>query len=161
MFIRPDPRRLLVSAVPAVLVALAQALTSDGQVLPRPDWLALGAAFVVFSFSLHWLLAVSVADGYFAVRRDLTPQRLPLADRDSVEVREAGRRGDVIRCRQADEPELKATLTMMRQSDQRLVITTYATGGCGCRCSCRRPPEPAEARGIGRPGATGGPVPQC
>lgn len=47
VFVRPDPRRLLVSAVPAVLVALTQGLTSDGQVLPRPVWLALGGAFVV------------------------------------------------------------------------------------------------------------------
>ncbi len=122
VFVRPDPRRLLVSAVPAVLVALTQGLTSDGQVLPRPVWVALGAAFVVFSVALHWLLAVSVADGYIAVRRGLTPQRLPLADLDSLEVKEAGRLGYVIRCRQAGEPELKVPLTMMRQSDQRLVI---------------------------------------
>ncbi|MFD6115507.1 hypothetical protein ACFWG0_36225 [Streptomyces yangpuensis] len=78
--------------------------------------------FVAFSFALNWLLAVSVADGYITVRRGLTPQRLPLAALDRVEVEEAGRLGYVIRCRQADEPELKVPLTMMRQSDQRLVI---------------------------------------
>ncbi|WP_158754482.1 hypothetical protein [Streptomyces sp. NRRL F-2580] len=110
------------SAVPAVLVALTQGLTSDGRVLPRPVWLVLGAASVVFSFALHWLLAVSVADGYVAVRLGLTPRRLPLADLDSVEVKEMGRLGHVIRCRQAGEPELKVPLTMMRPSDQRLVI---------------------------------------
>lgn len=120
--VRPDPRRLLVSAAPAVLVALTQGLTSDGQVLPRPVWLALGATFAVFSFALHWLLAVSVADGHITVRRGLRPQRLPLADLDSVEVEEAGRLGYVIRCRQAGEPEFKVPLTMMRQNDQRLVI---------------------------------------
>ncbi|MFE5620616.1 hypothetical protein ACFQ8S_00875 [Streptomyces virginiae] len=105
-------------------MALTQGLTSDGQVLPRPVWLALGAAFAVFSFALHWLLAVSVGDGHIAVRRGLRPQRLPLADLDSVEVEEAGRLGYgyVIRCRQAGEPEFKVPLTMMRQNDQRLVI---------------------------------------
>ncbi|MFF9978234.1 hypothetical protein [Streptomyces erythrochromogenes] len=103
-------------------MALNQGLTSAGQVLPRPVWLALGAAFVVFAFALHWLLAVSVADGYITVRRGLRPQGLPLADLDSVEVEEAGRLGYGIRCRQAGEPELKAPLNMMRQSDQRLVI---------------------------------------
>ncbi|MEU5150038.1 hypothetical protein AB0G42_23005 [Streptomyces yangpuensis] len=122
VFVRPDPRRLVVLAAPAVLLALNQGLTSNGQVLPRPVWLALGAAFAVFSFALRWLLAVSVADGYIAVRRGLRPQRLPLAALDRVEVEEAGRLGYVIRCRQADEPELKVPLTMMRQSDQRLVI---------------------------------------
>ncbi|MFJ9768448.1 hypothetical protein ACIRUY_32065 [Streptomyces erythrochromogenes] len=122
VFVRPDPRRLLVSAAPAVLLALTQGLTSGGQVLPRPVWLALGAAFVVFAFALHWLLAVSVADGYVAVRRGLTPRRLPLGDLDSVEVQEAGGLGYVIRCRQAGEPELKIPLIMMRQSDQRRVI---------------------------------------
>ncbi|MFJ6782852.1 hypothetical protein [Streptomyces yangpuensis] len=103
-------------------MALTQGLTSDGQVLPRPVWLALGAASVVFFFALHWLLAVSVADGYVAVRRGLTPRRLPLADLDSDEVKEAGHVGYVIRCRQAGEPELKVPLTMMRPSDQRQVI---------------------------------------
>ncbi|APU38467.1 hypothetical protein [Streptomyces sp. TN58] len=122
VFVRPDPRRLLVLAAPAVLVALNQGLTSNGQVLPRPVYLALGAAFAVCAFALRWLLAVSIADGYIAVSRGLTPHRLALADLDSVEVEEAGRLGYVIRCRQAGEPELKVPLTMMRQSDQRLVI---------------------------------------
>ncbi|MFJ3633002.1 hypothetical protein [Streptomyces sp. NPDC090112] len=122
VFVRPDPRRLLVAAVPAVLVALTQGLTSEGRVLSRPVWLALAASFVVFFFALHWLLAVSVADGCIAVRRGLRPQRLPLADLDSVEVEEAGHLGYVVRCRQAGGPDLKVPLTMMRQSDQRLVI---------------------------------------
>ncbi|MFE5677585.1 hypothetical protein ACFQ7B_05595 [Streptomyces erythrochromogenes] len=74
--VRPDPRRLLILAAPAVLLALNQGLTSAGQVLPKPVWLALGAAFVVFAFALRWLLAVSMADGHIAVRRGLTPQRL-------------------------------------------------------------------------------------
>ncbi|WP_046777043.1 hypothetical protein [Streptomyces yangpuensis] len=122
VLVRPDPRRLVVLAAPAVLVALNQGLTSNGQVLPRPVWLALGAAFAVFSFALHWLLTVSVADRHITVRRGLTPQRLPLAALDRVEVKEAGPLGYVIRCRQAGEPELKVPLTMMRQNDQRLVI---------------------------------------
>ncbi|THA78700.1 hypothetical protein E6U81_33325 [Streptomyces sp. A0592] len=100
-------------------MALTQGLTSEGQVLPRPVWLAVGAAFVVFVFALHWLLAVSIADGYVAVRRGLTPRRLPLADLDSVEVQEAGRLGYGIHCRQAGQPELKVPLNMMRPSDQR------------------------------------------
>ncbi|MFF8271406.1 hypothetical protein ACF059_29045 [Streptomyces sp. NPDC016562] len=122
VFVRPEPRRLLVAAVPAVLMALTQGLTSDGQVLPRPVYLALAAAFGAFFFALHWLLAVSVADGYITVRRGLTPRRLPLADLDSVEVKEAGRLGYGIHCRQAGQPDLKIPLTMMRPSDQRLVI---------------------------------------
>lgn len=56
------------------------------------------------------------------MRRGLTPQRLPLADLDRVEVKTAGRLGYVIGCCRAGEPELKVPLTMMRQSDQRLVI---------------------------------------
>ncbi|MFC9587865.1 hypothetical protein ACFVJ8_34250 [Streptomyces yangpuensis] len=122
VFVRPAPGRLLVLAAPAVLLALNQGLTSNGQVLPRPVYVALGAAFAVFAFAPHWLLAVLIADGYVTVRRGLTPHRLALADLDSVEAKEAGRLGYVIRCRQAGEPELKVPLTMMRHSDQRLVI---------------------------------------
>ncbi|MGW6612289.1 hypothetical protein ACWGA0_02310 [Streptomyces erythrochromogenes] len=145
--VRPDPRRLLMLAAPAVLLALNQGLTSAGQVLPKPVWLALGAAFVVFAFALRWLLAVSMADGHIAVRRGLTPQRLALADLDSVDVEEAGRLGYVIRCRQAGEPELKVPLTMMRQSDQRLVIEAIHAavrpgvlrGGAALRAFTRTP----------------------
>ncbi|MFJ9547761.1 hypothetical protein [Streptomyces erythrochromogenes] len=122
VFVRPDPRRLLMLAAPTTFLALNQGLTSAGQVLPRPVWLALGAAIVVFALALRWPLAVSVADGYITVRRGLRPQRLPLTDLDRVEVEEAGRLGYVIHCRQAGEPELKAPLTLMRKSDQRLVI---------------------------------------
>ncbi|MFF9053876.1 hypothetical protein ACF09Z_22330 [Streptomyces erythrochromogenes] len=145
--VRPDPRRLLMLAAPAVLLALNQGLTSAGQVLPKPVWLALGAAFVVFAFALRWLLAVSMADGHIAVRRGLTPQRRALADLDSVDVEEAGRLGYVIRCRQAGEPELKVPLTMMRQSDQRLVIEAIHAavrpgvlrGGAALRAFTRTP----------------------
>ncbi|MEC4576259.1 hypothetical protein [Streptomyces virginiae] len=127
MSVRPAPHRLLVSVAPAVLIALTQGLTTDGQVLPRAVWLALAPAFAVFSLSLYWLLAVSVADGYIAVRRGFRPQRLRLADLDSVEVKEAGRLGYVVGCRQAGQPELKVPLTMMRPSDQRLVIEAIRT----------------------------------
>ncbi|MEV7446698.1 hypothetical protein AB0O22_37080 [Streptomyces sp. NPDC091204] len=126
--VRPDPRRLLASAVPSVLVALTQGLTSEGRVLPRPVWLVLGAAAVVFSFALYWLLAVSVADGSVAVRRGPTPRRLLLADLDNVEVTERGRLGPVVRCRQAGEQEFKVSLTMMRPGDQRLVIEAIRAG---------------------------------
>lgn len=60
------------------------------------------------------------------------PAVRPLAGRDDqgqwtaaavrAQVEEAGHLGYVIRCRQAGEPELKVPLTMMRQSDQRVVI---------------------------------------
>ncbi|MEW2588141.1 hypothetical protein [Streptomyces virginiae] len=147
VFVRPDPRRLLMLAAPVVLLALNQGLTSVGQVLPRPVWLALGAAFVVFAFALRWLLAVSVADGHIAVRRGIRPQRLPLAGLDSVELEEAGRLGYVIRCRQAGEPEFKVPLTMMRRSDQRLVVEAVHAavrpgvlrGGAALRASTKTP----------------------
>lgn len=84
--VRPDLRRLLVLAMPAVLVALTEGLTGQGRLLPRPVWLVTGAAAVVFVFVLHWLVVVSVADGCVAVRRGLTTRRLPLAELDRVDV---------------------------------------------------------------------------
>ncbi|WP_314251093.1 hypothetical protein [Streptomyces sp. DSM 40907] len=120
--VRPDLRRLLVLAVPAVLVALTEGLTSQGRLLPRPVWLVFGAAIVVFVFVLHWGVAVSVADGCVAVRRGLTTRRRPLADLDRVDVEDTGRHGCVIRCRQAGEPELKVPLTVMRRGDQQLMV---------------------------------------
>ncbi|MFI7356393.1 hypothetical protein ACIBTP_20915 [Streptomyces avidinii] len=120
--VRPDPRRLLVIAAPAVLVALTEGLTGSGRLLPRPVWLVLGAVAAVFVFVLYWTISVSVADRCVAVRRGLTIRRLPLADLDSVDVEDMGHHGYVIRCRQAGKPELKVPLTAMRPDDQRLVI---------------------------------------
>ncbi|MFI8385755.1 hypothetical protein [Streptomyces sp. NPDC085540] len=129
VLVRSDPRRLLVLAAPALLVALTEGLTGQGRLLPRPVWLVLGVVAVVFLFVLYWVVTVSVADGCVAVRRGLTTRRLPLADLDRVVVEDLGRQGHVIHCRRDGEPELKVQLTaMMRPGDRRLVIEAVRAG---------------------------------
>ncbi|MER6257555.1 hypothetical protein ABT224_40155 [Streptomyces sp. NPDC001584] len=114
--------------MPAVLVSLTEGLTGQGRILPRPVWLATGAAVVVFVFVLRLLLVVSVADGCVAVRRSLRTRRLPLAELDRVDVEGMGHHGYVIRCHQAGEPELKVPLTVMRPGDRQLVIEAVRAG---------------------------------
>ncbi|MFG2484978.1 hypothetical protein ACGFSI_19750 [Streptomyces virginiae] len=150
VLVRPDPRRLAVLAAPAVLVGLTEGLTGSGRVLPRPVWLVLGAAAVVFCFVLRWAGAVSVADGYITVRRGLTIRRLTLAHVDSVYVEEMGSHGHVIRCRPAGAPDLKVPLTVMRPSDQRLVIEAIRAAVRPGVLRASPATKPAEARGVGR-----------
>ncbi|MFE5677762.1 hypothetical protein ACFQ7B_05585 [Streptomyces erythrochromogenes] len=90
-------------------------------------------------------MATTLARGPVSVKSKR--QALALPDLDSVDVEEAGRLGYVIRCRQAGEPELKVPLTMMRQSDQRLVIEAIHAavrpgvlrGGAALRAFARTP----------------------
>ncbi|MFE1875874.1 hypothetical protein ACFW9N_34310 [Streptomyces sp. NPDC059496] len=148
VLVRSDPRRLLFLAVPTLLIALTEGLTSQGRLLPRPVWFVFGAVAVVFFSVLYWALAVSVADGCVAVRRGLTTRRLPLAELDSVVVEDMGRQGYVIRCHRAGEPELKVPLTaVMRPGDHQLVIEAIRAGvrpGVlrSRPCSPRRPVAP-------------------
>ncbi|MCX4801890.1 hypothetical protein OG594_09560 [Streptomyces sp. NBC_01214] len=128
VLVRSDPRRLLFLAVPTLLVALTEGLTSQGRVMSRPVWLAFGAAALVFFFALYWFVAVSVADGCVAVRRGLTTRRLPLVDLDRVVVEGLERQGYVIRCHRAGVPELKVPLIAMRPGDRRLVIEAIRAG---------------------------------